>query len=135
MNEIIKWITSELTKQPFLNEHLSNLTSMHVHLQGEILFDDVYVSAVSCTFTTPLGVKTFEDIEDIDQLIWDVYSLDSIPEVYETREFYQQVRAIRKITSYLSEHIQQKCLDYYIDHIHDYATGDIISYTIENISE
>lgn len=134
MNEIIQWVTSELEKHPFLKEHLGHLKRIHVQLQGEILFDDAYVSAVSFTFDTSLGEKTFNDIEDIDQLVWDYHHLHSIKYDYETKEFHQQLNEIRSITSGLAEEMQPKCLDYYIDCIHDYTTGEITSYTIENIS-
>jgi len=134
MNEIIQWVTSELEKHPFLKEHLGYLKHMHVRLEGEILFDDAYVSAVSFTFDTSLGEKTFNDIEDIDQFIWDYYQATWLNDEYETVEFHVEVNKIRSITLRLAEQMQPKCLDYYIDHIHNYETGDITSYTIENIS-
>jgi hypothetical protein len=132
---MIDWITSEMNKQFFLNQYYSKLIELSVELSGEELFKNVWVSNVEYTFDTLKGIKKVKDLDDLERNLWEVRGTTpegkQLPEsMYETDELYQEIEEIRTILTKIEEEIQKKCLDYYIDYVHDYSTAEIKNFSI-----
>ena len=125
-------IVQQLQQDPFLQTHCSDLREIRVTMAGEILFDDAYLAKVEYVFHTPRGVYVANGLDDLTQLMWEVEAETAIAYDFETDDFHRRLTATKRVL----DNVEVPCFyDYYVDHVHDYATGEIQSFTLKREDE
>jgi len=129
--DIINWIKEELFKEPFIKEYFINVEKIEVKMAGEILFEDDYIEEIAYHFETKFGPKVYNDFTEMIQMLHEVRSEGFRIYNYETDAFYREYDQIMKILREMDKEIHQKLLDHYIEHVHDYATGNVQSFVVK----
>lgn len=125
-------IVQQLQQDPFLKIHCSDLREIRITMAGDILFDDAYLAQVEYVFHTPRGIYIVHDLDDLTQLIWEVEAETAIVYDYETPDFHRRLAATRRVLDNVEV---PNFYDYYADNVHDYATGEIQSFTLKREDE
>lgn len=111
-------------KEPFLNHFIEDIVGFEVHLYGEDLFRDAYISRIEVDLQTKEhGTFQIYDLDGVEQLLWDLWYDRKIPKTEDEMEAI--IYPVRRYVIGINEKVEPEIIDFYIDHLHDYVTGEI----------
>ena len=124
MEELLKMLVNSYKKEHILDDFIEDIVGFEVYLHGEDVFKDVYISRIALSIQTKgYGYYEVDDLDEVEQILWDAWQFQKMLKTEDEMELL--THQVRNHIRGFEENLKKEVLDFYIDHLYDYATAEI----------